>query len=101
MLKATFILSAYHSLCTLCQGMGIEVDEDLKEDMLILLGPDALIQEKSASPSTKKIRCTNYYSSDAGMEGDQSSVSHSMNSSKLDDRSENIFKTLRRKQKLR
>ena len=42
LLKASLILSAYHSLCTLSMGMGLTCDDDIQEEMLSLIGPKAL-----------------------------------------------------------
>lgn len=32
-LKATIILSTYHGLCCLCQGMALQPDEDIKKEL--------------------------------------------------------------------
>lgn len=42
MIKASIILSTYHGLCGLCFGMGLLPDEDIRDEMKNLIGPEAL-----------------------------------------------------------
>jgi hypothetical protein len=41
-LKACIILTTYHGLCGLCFGMGLTPDIDIVQDLLTLMGPQAL-----------------------------------------------------------
>ena len=41
-LKASIILSSYHGLCGLCSGMGLVPDLDIVQELLTLMGPEAL-----------------------------------------------------------
>jgi hypothetical protein len=40
-LKAGIILATYHGMCGLCQGMGMQPDLDIVDELLIFLGPSA------------------------------------------------------------
>lgn len=40
--KAVFILTTYHGLCGLCHGMGLTPDIDIVQELLTLMGPQAL-----------------------------------------------------------
>jgi hypothetical protein len=41
-LKACAILVTYHGICGLCHGMGLTPDDDIVEELLGLMGPEAL-----------------------------------------------------------
>jgi hypothetical protein len=41
-LKASIIFSTYHGLCGLCAGMGLIPDLDIVQELLTLMGPEAL-----------------------------------------------------------
>jgi|TARA_B110000285_G_C15127523_1_gene621263 hypothetical protein len=41
-LKASIILSNYHGICGLCHGMGLTPDFDIVQELLSLMGPQAL-----------------------------------------------------------
>jgi hypothetical protein len=41
-LKASIILANYHGICGLCHGMGLTSDFDIVQELLSLMGPEAL-----------------------------------------------------------
>jgi len=41
-LKACCILVTYHGICGLCQGMGLAPDDDIVQELIGLMGPEAL-----------------------------------------------------------
>ena len=71
-LKACVILATYHGLCGLCHGMGLVPDLDIVQEMLSLMGPEAL--ELTVSKETIQISQNadrHYFSpSDTGNDGD-------------------------------
>ena len=42
LLRASFILFTYHGLCGLCLGMGLVPEQDIIQQMISLMGPEAL-----------------------------------------------------------
>ena len=41
-MKASIILSTYHSLCGLSQGMGLPPDQDIVQELYNLVGTEAI-----------------------------------------------------------
>ena len=69
-LKASIVLSTYHGLCGLCHGMGVIPDQDIVQELLTLMGPEAL--EVTISKDYNKAQ--SYYS---GCEADESASQNS------------------------
>ena len=103
-LKATVILSTYHGICGLCFGMGLVPDLDIVQELLTLMGPEALeltiSKEQIRTNSNQKI---NSYHAPllSGNEGDQSSCASRSQRSHSDEQSKKILQYLKKKEKKR
>jgi hypothetical protein len=92
MLKATVILTTYHGLCGLCMGMGLQPDEDIRDEMSNLIGVEAL--QLCVIPKVKN-KVSFYHTSDTGGDADESSMaSKSINSGQIDEQTEKIYNKL-------
>jgi hypothetical protein len=94
LVKASLILSTYHSMCTLCQGMGLTCDDDIQEEMLSLIGPEAL--QLTVIPRERKLRRSVTGTSDTGAEADVSSVNNSLQSGTLEPHARRALDKLRK-----
>jgi len=63
-LKASFILTTYHSLCGFCHGMGLTPDLDIVQELLTLMGPQALELTISKETLNKRIMTKSYNTTD-------------------------------------
>ena len=63
-LKACIILNTYHGLCGLCHGMGLTPDIDIVQELLTLMGPQALELTISKETLNKRSMTKSYGTTD-------------------------------------
>ena len=92
-MKASIILATYHGICGLCQGMGVTPDIDIVQELLTLMGQEAL--ELTISKEQAGAASSSYGHTATDCDADVSSyTSRSQRSDIVDKNTDDIYKYL-------